>query len=101
MSLNKSSNGLFTIRTKDQTLLLLFNTLIGSVFGVLGAMGSVMRTVESQYKNYLSNKKAEIGTLRGTRKSLKTQGAASDSVSSDDEKLDSSLKDINLSFERT
>jgi predicted Rdx family selenoprotein len=49
INLIRSSNGLYTKRYLNQTLLALFSTLIGSVFGILGAAGGVMRVVEGNY----------------------------------------------------
>lgn len=44
------SNGLFTKRIYNQTVLGLFSALIGSVFGALGTIGQIMAFVESKYK---------------------------------------------------
>ena len=73
LNIIKSSNGLLTIRTEDQTLLLLFNTLIGSVFGILGAMGSVMRTFEGRYLAFknANEQQTDMEALKMNRKSLK------------------------------
>ena len=46
-----SSNGLSTTWVHSQTALLLLSTLLGSVFGVMGVVGEVMKQFENQTLN--------------------------------------------------
>ena len=46
VNLIRSSNGLYTKRYYKRTFLLLFSSLIGSVFGVMGAVGAAMKIIE-------------------------------------------------------
>ena len=48
----KSTNGLFTSRILNQTLLFVASGMLGAVFGVMGAVGGVMKFTEKQVKRY-------------------------------------------------
>ena len=54
MNLIRSSNGLYTKRYYNQTLLALFSTLIGSVFGILGFIGGMMKLYEGNYFRFVA-----------------------------------------------
>jgi hypothetical protein len=46
INIDQSSTGLYTLRTQKQTLLIVISTLLGSIFGVMGAVGGGMSFVE-------------------------------------------------------
>ncbi|OMJ67915.1 hypothetical protein SteCoe_34790 [Stentor coeruleus] len=70
--LNTGIAGLLTYRFVKQTLLFLFSSLLGSVFGVMGAMGGGMKFVEKnlyKIKNIVKRKK-HVKDVKGKRKGL-------------------------------
>ena len=73
MNLIESSNGLVTIQTDNQTLVILLSTLLGSVFGMMGAASGVMRQVEGN-KDIFKNRLLRfwrLKSLKNSRKKLK------------------------------
>ena len=46
MKLDKNTNGLYTVRSYKETFGLFLGTLLGSVFGIMGSTGAVLRIVE-------------------------------------------------------
>jgi Galactose oxidase, central domain/Tyrosine-protein kinase ephrin type A/B receptor-like len=60
IELSKSDTSLYTLRYQNQTPIILINGLLGSVFGVLSLMGTLMRTAEwsmNYYKSHRDKKK--------------------------------------------
>lgn len=72
LNLIMSSNGLSTIQTYDQTALLLVSTLLGSVFGAMGAISGIMRMFEGNKE--IINKQVEkfmnLNNLKNGRKKM-------------------------------
>lgn len=57
VNLDINNDGLYTERNYKQTLILFLTTLLGSVFGIMGAFRGIMRTLE----NNIINLKQKIG----------------------------------------
>jgi len=55
IQLDKSSAGLTTKRLLKQTLILLFSGILGSVFGIMSAIGGAMQFVEKNWEKYVRN----------------------------------------------
>ncbi|CAG9336308.1 unnamed protein product [Blepharisma stoltei] len=93
--LSIDNNGLVTTRNYNQTLVVLIATLIGSVFGILSAVGGAMRLVEKRwikYKKKLKLKSYSIGveSIQNTEiGSIRRSGSRSEPdtcmISSDEE----------------
>ena len=73
MNLLKNSEGLYTTRTYKQTALLFLSTLLGSVFGIMGAINGVMRFFEGNalIVNGLLIKMNAAQRLKKNRKNFK------------------------------
>ena len=46
INLNENTNGLYTVRIYKETLLLFLGTMLGSVFGIMGSFGGILRIAE-------------------------------------------------------
>ena len=71
--LDISTFGLYTTRVLKQDVLFLVSSLIGSLFGVIGAVGQSMRIVEKVYlkSEITENKKKYVLRLKEKRKGFK------------------------------
>ena len=71
--LDKSTDGLFTARVVKQSLIFVLSSLLGSVFGIMGAVGAAMKFIEGQ----LLKRRNKVGKgkmlrkLQGKRKEIK------------------------------
>ena len=57
ISLDKSASSLYTVRYDNVTVIILINGLLGSVFGIMGAIGALMRFTERTLLKMISKVK--------------------------------------------
>ena len=85
--LDKSTDGLFTSRVLKQSLIFVLSSLLGSVFGIMGAVGAAMKFIEGRLlkrKNQKDNVK-KLDCLVGKRKRIK-DCVTKEEISQDDAK---------------
>ena len=73
INLDKSISGLYTARVLKQNLLFVFSSLIGSVFGLLGAVGGVMHFFEGRFlkQKVINQKRKKMMKLRYKARKIK------------------------------
>jgi hypothetical protein len=69
-----NSSGLYTVRSYKQTLLIFLSALLGSVFGIMGALAGILRITEKTFlktKFYVKGK-TQLEKIKIDRGRLKT-----------------------------
>ena len=71
----KSSSSLYTLRYLNETFIIAVNALLGSVFGIMGAIGAVMKITEGSYVRYKKKreKRLDKNILKAHHKNFKNQ----------------------------
>lgn len=99
--LNTGISGLLTYRFVKQTLLFLFSSLLGSIFGIMGAMGGGMKFVEKNIFKITTivKGKKHVKDVRGKRKGLTVVVGSELTLLSSEESLRQEPDDGRLSDE--
>lgn len=74
VNLIKNKDGLYTVRNYKQGLLLFLSTMLGSVFGIMGAFSGIMRFVEGNLRIIKEEmeKRRYFENLRNSRDRIRT-----------------------------
>lgn len=69
VNLDINNDGLYTERNYKQTFIIFLTTLLGSVFGIMGAFRGIMRTLENSIINLKQKvgKKSELDDIQNQR----------------------------------